>query len=96
MNHKKWLYSGIAVFIVTTLIGILGTFWGVYSSFDALERAENSGIGPVSAGIQNALIFTIVGLLGSTIGIALIVVGGIKVYRQSKSETSSPSGHQDS
>ncbi len=90
MNYRKWLYSGIAIFIGSLLVGILGTIWGVYSSFDALETAESAGIGLVGAGIQNALIFTIVGLVGSAFGIVLIVIGGVKAYRKSKNAVTLP------
>lgn len=88
MNYRKWLYSGITIFIVSVLIGVVGTVQGVYSSFDALERAESAGIGPVGAGIQNALIFTIVGLVGSALGLILLGVGALKAYRSKTAATS--------
>lgn len=92
MNYKKWLYTGIAIFVGSLLLGTLGTVWRMYSSFAALETAENAGIGPVGAGIENALIFTAGGLVGSALGTVLIVIGGVKAYRSSKSKTNSPMG----
>lgn len=89
MNYKKWLYSGIAIFVGSLLVGILGTIYGVYDSFDALKRSGDEGIGVVGADIQNALIFTTAGIVGSVLGTALISVGGVKAYRGSKTVATS-------
>jgi biopolymer transport protein ExbB/TolQ len=85
MNYKKWLFSGIIIFIVSILVGILGTVWGIYNSFDALKTNEGaSGIGEVGAGLENAVFASAFSLIGSLIGLILIVIGGVKAYRQRK------------
>jgi len=87
MNYKKLLYGGIIVFIVSTLVGILGTLWGIYNSFDALKTNDGaSGLGNVQAGLNNAFIASAFWLIGSLIGLILIVIGGVKAYRQNKSQ----------
>lgn len=90
MHHKKWLYSGIIIFIVSLLAGVLGTVWGVYDSFDALKTSEGAaGIDAVGAGIRNALLWNIFGITGAVVGIILIVIGAVKNRRQSKLENPS-------
>lgn len=84
MNYKKWLFSGAILFLGSFLVGILGTVWGIYGSFEALENNETAGIGSVSVGIENALIFTVFAIIGSIVGMILMIFGGIKAYRQSK------------
>ena len=85
MNYKKWLYLGIIILISSFLAGILGTVWGIYSSFDALKTIETTGISSVSVGIENALFWTVFSVIGCVIGLIIIIIGGIKTYRQSKS-----------
>lgn len=82
MNYKKWLYGGLVVFLFSSVVGLLGTVWSIYGSFDELKSAENAGIGSVGVGIENALYSTILGLFGSVVGITLILVGIIKAYRR--------------
>jgi biopolymer transport protein ExbB/TolQ len=82
MTYKKWLYGGLSVFLVSTLVGLLRTIWNIYGSFDALETAESAGIKDVGTGIENALCSTIFGLLGSMVGIVLILIGVFKAYRR--------------
>ena len=73
---------GIVLVILSPLVGIAGTIWSIYGSFEALERNESAGIGAVGAEIQGALIFTICGILGTIVGVLLIVFG-IRRARQS-------------
>lgn len=90
MNYKKWLFSGILVFVGSSLIGTAGTFWGVYATFDAAEKAEITGMAPVVSATESALAFTVGGIAGSVVGILIIIVGGVKAYRKSKADTISP------
>ncbi|HSK74125.1 MAG TPA: MotA/TolQ/ExbB proton channel family protein [Pyrinomonadaceae bacterium] len=83
MNYKKWLFGGAVLFLGSIVVGILGTVWGIYSSFKVLGNSE-AGIGSVGAGIENALIFTVFAIIGSIVGMILMIIGGIKAYRQSK------------
>lgn len=87
MNYKKLLFSGIAIFLASNIIGFLVTFWGIRSSFSALEANETSGIGAVGTGPEMALVFTIIQITGTIIGIILMIVGGIKAYQQSKMQS---------
>ena len=84
-NYRKWLYSGMAIFVVSTLGAIIGIGWGISSSFEALKTNESAGIGAVGGGIYTALIFNILFLITGLVGIALLVIGCIKGYRHSKS-----------
>jgi len=68
---------GVLLFVIFILGGIIGTFYGIYSSFGALDSAEHGGIGPVGDGLRTAIIFAIVAIVGSVIGIILFVVGTI-------------------
>jgi biopolymer transport protein ExbB/TolQ len=85
MNYKKLLYGGIIIFVGSFLVGILGTVWGIYGSFDALKTSEGAGgIDMVGVGIENALLWTIFGIIGAIIGLVLVTIGGVKGYRQGK------------
>lgn len=83
-NYKKWLYSGLAIVVVSMLGAVIGVVWGMSSSFAALKTNESAGLGAVSSGIYTALIFNILFLVTGLIGIIVSVIGGIKGYRQSK------------
>lgn len=66
---------GLILLIGSLLIGLGGTVWSIYGSFAALATAENTGIGPVGDSIQNALIFTILGIIGSIAGVLMLIFG---------------------
>lgn len=72
---------GLAVFALSPVVGLAGTAWSIYSAFGALEVAENTGIGAVGDQIGNALLFTVGGLVGSFIGLLLIILGRSKADR---------------
>jgi len=69
---------GIAVLVLSPIIGILGTAVSIYLSFSALGVAENSGIGAVGNEIGKALLFTVGGLIGGLVGLVLFIVGRSK------------------
>ena len=69
---------GIVVMLVSIPGGLIGTVLSIYLSFTALESAENTGIGPVSDHIANALLFTAGGLVGSGIGLLMFILGRSK------------------
>lgn len=84
-NYKKWLYSGIAILVISLVGGFVGVYWGISSSFSALEMNESAGIGAVGAAdIYTALIFTILFIFTGSVGMILLVIGGIKGYRRSR------------
>ena len=83
-NYKKWLYSGIAILVISLFGAMVGFYWGISSSFAALKMNESAGIGAVGDGIQTALIFNILFLFTSLVGMILLVIGGIKGYRHSR------------
>ncbi|MFN0138760.1 MAG: MotA/TolQ/ExbB proton channel family protein [Pyrinomonadaceae bacterium] len=66
---------GIVLVILSPLVGIAGAIWSVYRSFEAMERNESAGIGAVGGEILSALIFTIAGIIGTIVGVLLIVFG---------------------
>ena len=67
--------TGVALLILSLPGGLAGTAWSIYSSFGALANAENAGIGAVGDKILNALLFTMIGLFGSIVGILLVFFG---------------------
>lgn len=81
MKRNRWLISGIVIFLVSILIGVAGIAQGILRSLVALDQAENAGIGAVSSGIERALLFNLISLIGSVLGIVLIVIGAVKVNR---------------
>ncbi|HKX83311.1 MAG TPA: hypothetical protein VJL58_03735 [Pyrinomonadaceae bacterium] len=83
MKCKKLLYIGLAVFLLSLVIGFAGTAWSIYDSFGALEEAENAGIGAVGISIERALAFSILSVAGSVIGIGLMIFAGIKMRSRS-------------
>lgn len=83
-NYKKWLYGGVAVLVISLVGGMVGVYWGISSSFSALEMNESASIGAVGDGIYTALIFNILFLLTGLAGMILLVIGGIKGYRHSR------------
>lgn len=83
-NYKKWLYTGIASLVISLVGGFVGVIWGISSSFSALEMNESAGIGAVGNGIYMALIFNILFVFTSLVGMILLVIGGIKGYKHSR------------
>jgi biopolymer transport protein ExbB/TolQ len=51
-DYKKWLYAGAAILLISLLGLILGTYWGISSSFAALETNESASIDAMSGGIK--------------------------------------------
>ena len=84
MKINKLLLVGAVVFILSVIVGFIGTGYGVLSSFLALRTAESAGIERVGDGIGSAMVFTVVSILGSTIGLVMMAAGAIASYRRSK------------
>ena len=83
-NYRKWLYSGVAVPVISLVGGIVGVYWGISSSFSALEMNESVSLGAVGDGIYTALFFNILFISTGLVGMILLVIGGIKGYRHSR------------
>ena len=66
---------GIVLFLMSLLVGIIGTALSISRSFSELESAENAGIGPVGDQIAGAILFSAGGLIGAGVGIVLLIVG---------------------
>ncbi len=66
------------VIILSVFVGIAGTAWNIYSSYDALPSAETHGIGAIGDSIRNALFFSAGGLVAVFIGVILLVLGQAK------------------
>lgn len=66
---------GLFIAVISLLLGMGGTVFSIYGSFDALDAAESSGIGRVRDEIRNAIYFTGVGLLGAVLG-GILIIGG--------------------
>ncbi len=81
MTYRKWIYPGIIVFVLSIVVGFGGTIWEINGSFGALKGSESAEIGQVGAGIKNAVLFTVISLIGSITGVFLIGVGIVKARR---------------
>ena len=80
--YKNWLFSGTAVFFISLVAAVLGTVWNIRDSFDSMVKNESAGTGAVGAGIQYALLSSVLGLVGCTIGIVLVLIGVYKARRR--------------
>jgi biopolymer transport protein ExbB/TolQ len=84
MNHKKIITYGVVVLILSILIGIVGGVWGITSSFAGMKTNEGAGISVVAQGIEFAVMSTTISILGSLVGVILIIVGGVKGSKKSE------------
>lgn len=84
-NYKKWLFSGAAIFLGSSVAAVIAVYWGISSSFAALETNESASIDAVQGGIETAFFFNLVFAVTGLIGIVLIAIGSIKAYRHSRS-----------
>ena len=74
---KKIGKALLAIGILAFALGTLGIAGGIIFSFSSLHTNESAGIGAVGAGIQFALIGSIIGIGGvlmSVVGIILLLV----------------------
>jgi len=69
---------GIAVSVISLLVGGLGAVISVYLSFSAMEAAENAGIGRVADQITHAIQFAVGGVIGCLMGFVLFIAGRSK------------------
>jgi len=84
MKKNKLLVTGAIIFILSVIVGLLGTALSIASSFTALNGPESAGIERVGNGIASAMLFTTASLIGSTVGLVLLAAGAIASYRRSK------------
>lgn len=84
MRKYRIMILGFVVLIVSILVGILGVYFGLGSSFGSMKSAETAGITTVSKGIFSSMISLFFLIIGSILGLTLIVVGGIKANKDSK------------
>lgn len=85
MSYKKWIYSGLAIFAGSVAAGVIGTLWGISSSFRALETNETASIDAVRGGIEWAFFSPILFACTALIGLVFVVVGSVRSYRHSQS-----------
>ena len=69
---------GIAVLVVSPVVGLLCAVLSVYLSFAALHGAKNSGIGAIGNDIAHAILFLAGGIIGCVVGLVLFVIGRSK------------------
>ena len=81
MKSRKLISIGLVLLIVSVAVGLLGTVWGMSRSFGSKVTNESAGIGAVGGGIFEALIFSIVGIIGFLAGVALIIVSLVRSRR---------------
>ena len=72
---SKLTIAGIAAVIICPLVGLGGTVWNIYGSFDLIKTNESAGIGAVGGAIFEALLFCLLGIFGSLVGLIMIIVG---------------------
>ncbi len=61
LEHGTTLLATVAS--VSPLLGLLGTVWGIYISFQSMAQLDNTNLNTVAGGISEALLTTVVGLL---------------------------------
>lgn len=81
MKDRKLIPTGLVLLIASVVVGLLGTVWGISRSFGSMVTNESAGIGAVGGGIFEALIFSIVGIIGFLAGLALIIVSLVRSRR---------------
>jgi len=84
MKKHKLIAAGAVIFVLSVIVGIVGTAFGILNSFTALNGAESAGIERVGDSVESAMIFSAVSVTGSTIGLVLMAAGAIASYRRSK------------
>jgi len=75
---QKRIVVGVAIFLFSVVVGFGGTALSIHKSFDSLKFNETPGIGAVGGWIYAALFATILGLIGSVIGVVLVIAGIMK------------------
>jgi biopolymer transport protein ExbB/TolQ len=78
MSITKNQKIGISVIVLSLVVGIGGTICSIGWAFWALASVENAGIGSIGNSITGALIFTVVGLIGTIAGTLLLIFGRSK------------------
>ncbi len=68
IDAERTMWEWGVTFLATTanispLLGLLGTVWGVFSTFQAIHVEESPGLKTVAPGMAEALLTTIAGLL---------------------------------
>lgn len=66
MEKDRWDYGTTLLATISTvspLLGLLGTVWGIYISFQQMGMQEDTSLSTVSQGISEALLTTVAGLL---------------------------------
>jgi|CXWL01.1.fsa_nt_gi biopolymer transport protein ExbB/TolQ len=73
MKSRKLILIGIVLLIVSVVVGFVGTVWGMSSSLGWKVANESAGIAAVGGGIFEALMFSIVGIIGFVAGAVLVI-----------------------
>lgn len=73
MKSRKLILIGIVLLIVSVVVGFVGTMWGMSRSLGWKVPNESAGIGAVGGGIFEALMFSIVGIIGFVAGAVLVI-----------------------
>jgi len=79
MNNLKPIQKvGLALGVLSVVVGFGGTVYQVYASFETMRFNESAGIGAVGGALVYALLFSAVGIIGSIVGAVLIITGRSK------------------
>lgn len=66
LEKQKWERGTTSLATITSaapLLGLLGTVWGIFISFQEMSTSANASLSTVGAGISEALLTTVAGLL---------------------------------
>lgn len=75
MKKSKLFVLGIIIVILSLLLPLLTTIYGILQAFDALANSENVGVGMISNAMENSKFSIGFSLIGLIIGIIFIIIG---------------------
>lgn len=85
MTSKKLLYIGLIIFLVFTIGGTLGALLAFFDFYSDPNINETIGLEGFYQGVYNAMIISLIGVFGTVVGLILMIIGGIKLSQDSKS-----------
>ena len=85
MTSKKLLYIGLVIFCLSTIIGILGILWAMFDFLGSPRTNATTGIEAWGKGVFTAMIINVIAAFGTIIGLIMMIIGGIKLSQESKS-----------
>jgi hypothetical protein len=84
-SYKKWIVTGVVIFLGSAVAAIVVTHLGIYFTFDNLEKNLMQSIAASKFALEMVLLVDIVFGITGLIGLVFLAIGCVKAYRHSKS-----------